>query len=298
VTRAAAVALLVVAVACRSSRDAKREENRERAKAAAVPGVETAVVGTETVRDSVRAFAVVAADVAPAEVRDAVTQLAQAEAKRRLAEQQVHRLEDLARGAVAPQKELEAARADAATATAEVERARKVLAAVGGDAAAAPALGPGDAWVIAQVAQTDVGAIVPGVEGRFVPEAFAERAFPARVDAAPAYVDPTSRTAPARLRVADPDRLLRPGMTGTASLDVGAARAAVVVPVSAVVYDDAQPVVFVAEGDERYSLRQVRLGVAHGDGIEVASGLEAGARVAITGAASLLSATRLPPEPD
>jgi len=32
------------------------------------------------------------------------------------------------------------------------------------------------------------------------------------------------------------------------------------------------------------------------DRVEIASGVEAGARVVVTGAASLLSATRLPPE--
>ena len=87
-------------------------------------------------------------------------------------------------------------------------------------------------------------------------------------------------------------------MTGTVTLEVGAPHDAVVVPSAAVVYDDAQPVVFVDEGEGRYARRSVRLGVVRDGRIEIASGLDTGARVVVTGAASLLSATRLPPGGD
>ena len=105
-----------------------------------------------------------------------------------------------------------------------------------------------------------------------------------------------TRAAPVRLRVRDPAQQLRPGMTGAVTLEMGAPHDAVVVPVAAVVYDDAQPVVFVEEAGGRYALRAVKLGVVRRDRVEIASGVEAGARVVVTGAASLLSATRLPPE--
>src|SRR5437763_1658793 len=83
---------------------------------------------------------------------------------------------------------------------------------------------------------------------------------------------------------------------GAVTLEVGPAHDAVVVPVTAVVYDDAQPVVFVEEAGGRYTLRAVKLGIVRRDRVEIASGVEPGARVVVTGAASLLSATRLPPE--
>jgi len=82
------------------------------------------------------------------------------------------------------------------------------------------------------------------------------------------------------------------------TLEVGAPHDAVVVPSAAVVYDDAQPVVFVDEGDGRYVQRSVRLGVVRDGRIEVTRGLDTGARVVVTGAASLLSATRLQAEGD
>ena len=290
-------ALLLCALtlaACRAEREGKRAE-RARERSASVPGVETAVAAAEPMRDLVRAFAAVVADEQLAEVRDARTQLAQAEARRRLAGQQVRRLEELAKGAVAPRKELDAARAEEAAASAEAARAVKALAAFGGENDHAP-LGADEEWVIAHVPQTDVPRIETGAEAAFTPDAFAASELAARVDAAPAYVDPATRAAPVRLRVRDPAQQLRPGMTGAVTLEVGRPHAAVVVPVAAVVYDDAQPVVFVEEAEGRYALRAVKLGVVRHDRVEIASGVEPGARVVVTGAASLLSATRLPPE--
>jgi len=282
------VALLVLVLACGRAEPEQRAERARRR----VPGIETALVGAEPIRDLLQAFGAVAAAEEPPEVRDARTQLAQAEAKQALAAQQVRRLEELARGGVAPQKELEAARADGASAAAEVARAQRAFAAFGGGAARG-GLAPDETWVIAHLAQTGVARVETGGEATFVPDAFPGAPFPGRIDAAPAYVDPTTRTAPLRLRVRDPEHRLRPGMTGTVTLGVGAPHDAVVVPSAAVVYDDAQPVVFVDEGDGRYARRSVRVGVVRDGRIEVTSGLDAGARVVVTGAASLLSATRL-----
>ena len=73
----------------------------------------------------------------------------------------------------------------------------------------------------------------------------------------------------------------------------GASHDAPVVPVAAVVYDDAQPVVFVEDGDGRFTPRAVQLGVVRDERIEIVAGVSPGARVATTGAASLLSAARM-----
>jgi hypothetical protein len=68
------------------------------------------------------------------------------------------------------------------------------------------------------------------------------------------------------------------------------------VPATAVVYDDGRPLVFVDAGDGRWDAHPVRLGVVRDGRIEITSGVAAGARVVVAGAASLLSARRLPRE--
>lgn len=282
--------LLVLATIAAACAGPAADEPAE-APVAAVPGVTTAPADTKRVRDVVHAFGTVAAEAEPTEVRDARTALADAEARRRLAAQQVQRLERLA-GAVAPQKELDAARAEEAAATAAATRARNVLGGFGTDAAGG-ALDPDEHWVIARVMEVDVGRVERGGDVRFEADAYPGATFTGRVDAPPSYVDPASHTAPVRLRVRDGDARLRPGMTGDVELEIGAPRDAVVVPAAAVVYDDAQSLVFV-EADGRYEARPVSVGLTRDGWIEIAAGVSAGTPVVVTGAASLLSASRLP----
>ena len=265
----------------------------ERADAAAravVPGIETAVAHVETLRDAVDGFGRVAAEAEPPEVRDARTQLVDLEARRRLAAQQVQRLEALGQ-AVAPRKELDAARAEEASAAAAAVRARAMLNAFGEPTSGEP-LAADERWVIVRVPQSDTGRVASGAPCRLVADAFPDRPLAGTLDAAVSYVDPDTGTAPVRMRVRDPDRVLRPGMTGAVTIDVGPPRQGVVVPAGAVLYDGAEAVVFLAEGEGRYARHPVGLGASLDGWVEV-TGVNAGARVVTAGGASLLSANRL-----
>src|SRR4029453_15680076 len=123
--RRAVVALLAALSACRGPADGPGTSPPP-----VVPGVATVAARTQEVTDSVQAFGTVVGDGEGAEVRDARAQLAEAEARAKLAAEQTARLQVLARGGVAPQKELEIAQAEHAT----------------GNAAAGPApVGPGPA---------------------------------------------------------------------------------------------------------------------------------------------------------
>src|SRR5262249_44875786 len=134
-----------------------------------VPGLETATAETVSLRDTVRGFGAVAPAAEPPDVRDARAALAEAEARRRLAEQQVSRLETLANG-LAPRKELDAARAELASAAATAARARQALAAFGADERRGT-LAAGETWLIAHVLQLDVGRIAAGAAARVLPGA-------------------------------------------------------------------------------------------------------------------------------
>src|SRR5262249_60790037 len=125
---------------------------------------------------------------------------------------------------------------------------------------------------IAPVMQRDLATIEPGAPVKLTADAFPGRVFAGVVDAAASYVDPTTRLAPTRLRLHDPDGSLRPGMTGSAAIEVGAPHDAVVVPSVAVVYDGAQAIVFVAQGSGEYAAQPGRLGVER-DGLVGGGGI-------------------------
>ena len=287
--RIGTLALLCALAAC--SRGAAPPEPPEAAPPR-VPGLETASVAAENLREEIVAPGVVVAEAETPALRDARAELETAEARQRAAEQQRRRLEELA-GGVAPRKELEAARAEQAAAAAAAERASLAFAAFGRRAHES-GLAPGETWANASLLQRDVPRVARGAAVRFAADAYPDRRFDGEVDAAPAYVDPDTGSGPARIRLRDPDRLLRPGMTGALSIDAGEPHPGLVVPAAAVVYDGAQPVVFVEEGDGRFAARPVELGAARDGRVEVRGELQAGARVATIGAASLLSARRLP----
>jgi len=281
------VALVLAALALACTRDPADHE----AAKPTVPGLETAVAATAPIRDVVRMPGTVAPDGLTPEARDARNDLAAAEARLRLATQQVARLQALAQ-AVAPKKDLDAALAEEASARSAAERARQVVASLGGrpDAAGTP---PATAWVVARVPQEAVGLVAAGADARFMSDTTPRETFEGTVDGAPSYVDQTSRTAPVRVRVTDPQHRLLPGMTGSVAIEVGTPHEGVTVPEAAVVYDDRRALVFVDDGHGGYSATQVTLGVIRDGVAEITSGLAAGARVATTGAASLLSAAAL-----
>jgi Cu(I)/Ag(I) efflux system membrane fusion protein len=148
-------------------------------------------------------------------------------------------------------------------------------------------------WIVARVPQEAASLVAADASADFTADLAGRPTFTGTVVAAPSYVDPGSRTAPVRVRAMDHDRRLLPGMTGTVAIEVGAAHDAVVVPEVAVVYDDRRPLVFVADDHGAFSATPVVLGVIRAGRVEIREGVAAGARVATTGAASLLSASRL-----
>jgi hypothetical protein len=286
VSRAHGAAVLLGLLAACSSAPPAHE-----AATPAVPGVETTIALVERVRDVLHAPGIVSPDGLTPEARDARNDLAAAEARLRLAEQQTARARALTPGNLAPRKDLDAALAEEVSARAASARARQVVDALGG-AAPEPATS-GAPWIVARVPQESVPAVVAGAAAAFSADVEGRPVVGGVVDAPPTYVDAASRTAPVRIRTDDTAHRLLPGMSGSVAIEIGALRDGVIVPEIAIVYDDSRPLVFVDDGHGGFKATPVKLGVIRSGRVEIADGVTAGARVATVGAASLLSAARL-----
>jgi len=145
-------------------------------------------------------------------------------------------------------------------------------------------------WVIAEVAESDLGMIKPGTRA-----AVSFRAYPmAPVEGEVTFVYPElrmeTRTARVRIEVPNPDGRLKVDMYADVTFQTGTDQAPVVaVPSSAVIDSGSRQVVLVAKGDGRFEPRQVKLG-RYGDGyVEVREGLETGEDV-VTSATFLIDA--------
>ena len=133
-------------------------------------------------------------------------------------------------------------------------------------------------WVFAHVFQNDLGRIKPGDPATLTVDTYPGRTFSGRVDFIYPQIDMTTRTARVRLKFANPDLKLMPGMFVNVSLDVPMGRHEVI-PASGVLQTGTQQMVFVDHGGGNLEPRQVQVGARVGDDYIVLKGLKDGERI-------------------
>lgn len=157
--------------------------------------------------------------------------------------------------------------------------------------------------LVAQVDETDVLLVKPGVTASVSLDAVPDATYPATVtgvDLAPVTTAGGGVTYRVRLglgagRLADggPAPQPRPGMSAVADLQVRRAPGAVAVPASAVVREGSRDAVFV-EANGRAQHRFVRLGAQGDELVQVVEGVGVGDRVVVRGADSVRDGQKLP----
>jgi len=144
-------------------------------------------------------------------------------------------------------------------------------------------------WVIAQVAESDIGDITVGTPATITLRAFANEPHEGEVTFIyPEMMKPETRTLSVRIELPNPDGAMKPGMYADVVLRPGTGAAPVTaVPASAVLDSGTRKVVLIAKGEGRFEPRPVELGRS-GDGyVEVLSGVEKGEEV-VTSATFLI----------
>jgi membrane fusion protein, copper/silver efflux system len=136
-------------------------------------------------------------------------------------------------------------------------------------------------WVLADVFEQDIGFVKPGAKATVRINAYLDKQFTGKVT----YVYPTlnaaTRTAQVRVELANPDRLLKPGMFANVELAVAARSSAVTVPVSAVIDSGTRRIVLVQAKEGRFEPREVKLGMRSDDYVEVLDGVKDGEDVVV-----------------
>jgi len=161
-------------------------------------------------------------------------------------------------------------------------------------------------WVIADVAESDLAGIKPGLRAAVTFRAYPLQPVEGEVTFVYPGVRPETRTARVRIELPNPQALLKPDMYADVVFRAGADEApAVSVPDSAVIDSGTLQVVLVAKGEGRFEPRAVKLG-RRGEGYrEVLEGVREGEEV-VTAATFLIDSesnlraalkTFSPPEP-
>ena len=155
--------------------------------------------------------------------------------------------------------------------------------------------------VVAAVSEEHIASVRVGTAARMRLAAYGDRPFHGRVTRLHDELDPATRRLRAFITVPNPERLLKPGMFTTVTLDAvgsGAARlAGLVIPASAVVTDGGDRYVFVEVAPRTYERRRVELqeapiselGIAAPGRVVVRRGIAPGDRLVVLGAFTLKS---------
>jgi membrane fusion protein, copper/silver efflux system len=138
-------------------------------------------------------------------------------------------------------------------------------------------------WVMADVAEGDIGALKPGQPVKVKTRAHPGRVFTGKVAVIYPHLMKETRTARVRIELPNPDLALLPDMYADVDIATGSDEPVIAVPASAVIDSGSRQVVILDRGDGRFEPRDVKLG-RRGEGyVEVTSGVSDGDSVVVNG---------------
>jgi cobalt-zinc-cadmium efflux system membrane fusion protein len=146
-------------------------------------------------------------------------------------------------------------------------------------------------WAEIEIPETAVSRVAAGQGVLLEVEGLAGRELSGTLDSIAPEIDPGTRTAKGRVRLANPDGTLRANMFARARLETGAAGASVRVPRDAVQRARGAQLVFVRLAEQVYEARHVVPGISAGELVEVAGRLSPGDRVVTDGSFLLKTET-------
>ena len=138
-------------------------------------------------------------------------------------------------------------------------------------------------WVIANVAEQDIGMVKIGAPAKMSFRAYPGEVFEGKVTFILHELDMATRSAKVRIEVKNPDHRIKHEMFADVEINAGEKDAArLVVPVSAVIDSGNRQVVIIDKGDGRFEPRPVKLGIRGDSFIEILEGIKDGEQVVTT----------------
>jgi Cu(I)/Ag(I) efflux system membrane fusion protein len=138
-------------------------------------------------------------------------------------------------------------------------------------------------WVIADVAEQDIGQVRVGNPAKITFRAFPDQPFDGRVTFVLHELDPRTRTGKVRIEVKNPEHRIKHEMYADVEIDTTAGESKrLTVPVSALIDSGNRQVVIVERGEGLFEPRPVKLGLRSDGFLEIRDGLKAGDKVVVT----------------
>ncbi len=137
------------------------------------------------------------------------------------------------------------------------------------------------------VSEKEVGSLRTGQDVVFAVDAFPGREFRGQVKTIYPTLEERTRSLQVEALVPNTDKTLKPGLFARVTLYTGPARATIVAPITALLYDNATTKLYVVEGD-RAKERKVMIGRKYGEFMEIVEGLKAKEAVVTVGQNNLM----------
>jgi RND family efflux transporter MFP subunit len=147
-------------------------------------------------------------------------------------------------------------------------------------------------WVKADVFDTDLARIRPGITGTISSDAIPGLKLKGRVDFIDTRSDPQTRTTPVRIQVDNPGTRLKPGMVVQAMFHISLG-SVLMVPREAVIDSGTEKIVYIDRGNGIFERQPVQVATPLKDHYPVIAGLKAGDKVVTNGVFLVDSQTRL-----
>jgi membrane fusion protein, copper/silver efflux system len=138
-------------------------------------------------------------------------------------------------------------------------------------------------WVMADVAEGDVGLVRPGQAVTVRSKAYPGRVFKGKVGVVYPHLMKETRTARVRIEMPNFDLALLPDMYADVGIATGSDEPVVAVPTNAVIDSGSRQVVIVDLGDGRFEPKDVKLGRRGSGYVEVLEGVQEADNVVVDG---------------
>ena len=148
-------------------------------------------------------------------------------------------------------------------------------------------------WAEIAVPEAELGTVKAGTAVIIVMDGLSGREFRGSISHIAPVIDPQTRTAKARVKLANPGGLLRANMYGQARISAGGSRSSAAVPRGAIQRAKSVKLAFVRLGPQEFEARRVQVASNHGSGdlVEIASGVEVGEEIVVAGSFLLKTET-------
>lgn len=136
-----------------------------------------------------------------------------------------------------------------------------------------------EVWAIANVSESDIENVVMGSDAEVSTISYPDKTFHGVVDKIYNFIDPETKAMKVRIRLKNPDFLLKPEMKATIKLSHEDKQKMLAVPTSAVIFDKSKYFVMVYKDRKHIETRKIDVFRQVGDWTYINSGVAAGEQV-------------------